>query len=448
MSRLFFRIFVLLIVLYGSVFLYYPILHMNLGTIPLYLAFPALLLSFYYYRLSAEPVPPWNGFTVKNVAFLVVITGLMAYGLIRGNPMWLIVRDAVPLWVFWLCLNLGRYDEVFLENDRFLTIVTIGVFAMVVIGLGVPSLGWEFGALSTEAVDAGSYRWQTHTAGYQIWRMVEFWPICFAIYVLGLDRGAKWKAAGIGLAAAYLITAVMFLKRAPSARWAMVAAMVLVLLPWKQRKPRVVAMLLVGALAVGLVFFVGKQMYSELMERFETGNTSSRFYEAQWMVSQMSADEVLFGRGMGGSFRLPQGWGYGVGVHVIDGEIQRTDVHIGAFLFILKGGIVFLLTMAWLLLSILKPKPREWYLNPFNAAAYAILPVILLFTTTVESFPSVANVSAACVWGLLAGRAFRPPEMSYTYVPANKLGSADLYMPEASITDEPVEDYADARADL
>jgi hypothetical protein len=120
------------------------------------------------------------------------------------------------------------------------------------------------------------------------------------------------------------------------------------------------------------------------------------------MLDSFSVSDWLMGRGLGGFFFIDN-WTAGVTEVSESRDVGRATVHIGFFYPLLKGGIVFTLLYFWFAFRSFLPKGRIWKENPYNVAAWIVIPVYVLFLFA-EGPPTYTSPLDAVLFGLCCGR--------------------------------------------
>lgn len=380
----------------------------------------ALLGAIVAYRHRWGPVPPTNSHSVRVKLLAAWIVLLAIYGFIRGNAMTLMAFDVWAYALILLCLVLGRYDEVWKDLEKFMLILFwVGVL-FVVAGLGTAEFRetMHMGGVMVEMRGDAEARSAVRTVGFNLRTMLHFWPVLFALAYFR-PRMNIWKMLGLGTPLVYLALMIYFQKRAPTARAMAYVLMVVIVLPAFRKRLNVgTAVVVLTGVAILGALALGSESFESLMQRFRGEQTilhSSRALEARAFLKDMSPVEYIVGRGMGGAYRPPHGWGAGVAVH--KGQILRHEFHMGVFNPLLKGGILFCLIYYSFIAPLLSPKPPGWYQNRFNLAAISVLPVYALFLL-IEGMPSVLRIYDGVLLGMAAARMATPatePALSWDY---------------------------------
>ena len=195
---------------------------------------------------------------------------------------------------------------------------------------------------------------------------------------------------------------VLFQKRAPSLRVALLVLVFLTVMPvlwargsaaWTKARERKVRLLFLGmgalALAVALAaapwLFRGQLagLAQRLSGQAYSGGPAAmltweneRFFEAGMFLDTLEPQELVFGRGFGGYF-IPEAPGWGVWLDDLQ-EFGRRQLHVGLLMPFFKGGLALsLVYYAGLLLAL----ARGWRARsrPWAAAAFFVVLVHSLF---------------------------------------------------------------------
>lgn len=174
---------------------------------------------------------------------------------------------------------------------------------------------------------------RTATLAYEVSPLLDFWPFLFLIPFF--KKRGKLNPLVLLPMLIYLAFQIFFLKRAPSVR-ALAFLFTGIAISWKLRTGNFafVFRLFFGIILFGLGFYL--LIPDNLLLRFQTTDTA-RQDEAIAMLNQLGVFELLFGRGIGGSFYLNEGAGL---VSLKDGQMGKYILHIGVLYPILKGGII------------------------------------------------------------------------------------------------------------
>lgn len=263
----------------------------------------------------------------KNL-FLVLFFLVIAFtlGLINGNSKDIIFQE---VWtgaiVFYGYKLSGDRSLVEVFNKKPLFILFLILSTLVYTGsfyLREHLVGYD---LSTDI--------KTATLAYELSPLLDFWPFLFLVPYFK-NRGRLNLMILLPLII-YLGFQIFFLKRAPSVR-ALTILLAAIAINWKLNTGSVtfIFRLLFGILIFGLAFYYF--IPQELLLRFQTTD-NARQEEALLMLNQLDLFELLFGRGLGGSFYLQDGAGL---ISLGDGKMGKYILHIGILYPILKGGII------------------------------------------------------------------------------------------------------------
>ncbi len=167
------------------------------------------------------------------------------------------------------------------------------------------------------------------------------------------------------------------------------------LLSQKIRPSKNSLFLFLSILAFGV--FINTQSWRQFKERTTGGPSgqgilTSRIQEATAFFNDIGID-ILWGRGLGGGFNASD---------VFWDAANWTTLHFGILIFVLKGGLVFLIFF----LSFLKtPKHKtSWYTNPFNLIAALLFPIVLLKIMLLPFLLAPEGIFSILPVGFIIGR--------------------------------------------
>lgn len=261
------------------------------------------------------------------VLFLLVIA--FALGLINGNSKDIIFQEIWTGTVVFYGYKLSKDSslvEVFTKKP--LLILFLALSALVYAGsfyLREHLVAYD---LNTDI--------KTATLAYELSPLLDFWPFLFLVPFF--KNHGRLNLMILLPLIIYLGFQIFFLKRAPTVR-ALTILLAAIALNWKIKTGSVsfIFRLVFGIVIFGLAFYY--LIPEELLVRFQTSDTA-RQEEAFLMIDQLDGFELLFGRGLGGSFYLKDGAGL---ISLGEGKMGKYILHIGILYPILKGGIILAL---------------------------------------------------------------------------------------------------------
>jgi hypothetical protein len=327
-------------------------------------------------------------------AWVVAVSGLSTflffYGwLAKGYELSAAVHDLAPYLVLLASAVLGSMPRVWQDTDWL--IVALFSVALVMNAGGM-----------TEMTQVVSESYAEDRAGpgivaYRTQAALAFWPLLFLTARLRSPRIALLSFAGVFFV---LAQQILFQKRAPSFRIALFVLVFLFVLPRLRPQPattgrsegRVRAWFLgTGALALFLAVALAPWLFygqiSGLAERISgqryTGGATGmliweneRFAEANMYLRTVQPEELVFGRGFGGYY-LADEPGWGVWLDDVQ-EFGRRQLHVGALMPMLKGGLALTLAYYAGLFTALLRGARS-LAEPFATAVFFVVLIQALF---------------------------------------------------------------------
>jgi hypothetical protein len=329
-------------------------------------------------------------------AWVLVVLGLAialsVYGwLEQGYMATAVAHDLGPYLVILAAVVLGSIPRVWRDTNRLLVALLLG--ALVVNAMGM-----------TEITDVVSEsfaedRAGTTTLAYRTQGALGFWPFLFLT-----ARLRRPLTALLIFAAVFFVLAqqVLFQKRSPTLRVALFVLVFLLVLPALRARfspaPGMMgekrALALFGGTAVlalsvalsvapwlfrgqlaGLTARMSGEAYAGGARAMLT-TENERFFEAALFLRGLSPGEVVFGRGFGGYFKPGASW-WGIWLEDVR-EFGRRQLHVGALMPVLKGGLVLASAYYAGLLGALLRGVRALP-SPFAAAAFFVVLLHALF---------------------------------------------------------------------
>jgi hypothetical protein len=231
-----------------------------------------------------------------------------------------------------------------------------------------------------------------------------------------------WKLAGLSTPVIFAVLQIFTFKFRSAVGLALLqVGAVVLLVPLLQKRLKPGTVIAVSLLVlIGYMTVKGTEDYELMMGRFEEqGRWDFRQSEIQTMLSQLGVLGVVIGNGIGGWYWPPEGF---------VSPYPRTEMHIGMLFLVLKGGLVFLVTVLALSLRMLLPKPTGWYQNRYNLSAISVLPIFLLSQAMIP-FPTSWNHLSAILAGLCVARMGMPRQESQEElgIPAVQADPVDAY---------------------
>lgn len=362
--------------------------------------FIGLSMYFYYSSLSTKQFLT-TSLTNRVIVFLLYILFISIYGALNGNLVNLIFID---FWVYFIIIPamvLGSNPLVWRKLYKPLVILYYIFFFIVYLGKDFLRLHYLEGGYSMDSFDS---RLAVKTLAYELSPVLEFWPIIFTLSFF-VKKDKLFKILGFLSLFFFLGLQVYFLKRAPSAR--AVAQLLLVVALYYKIKPssfQIKRIVTVAILVIsGYFIFSSLLPIDNLTKRFDEED-NSRQNEAQIMLSQLNPHEMIIGRGLGGYFYISDNDGTGI-IPVNDlKHLGKAALHIGFFFIILKGGILYIALIVWLIFPMFtKWQNKLWLSNPYNFAATVSLLTYLAFRF-IEGGYTTGAIFQAFLFGFCIGR--------------------------------------------
>jgi hypothetical protein len=367
----------------------------------------ALAMATFRVTQALPNIPNRQGYIQHVWLYGAAVVLMLIYGAISSNPLDGMASEAWVLGIILFFLILGRYDEVWDLLAKPMMVYFFLGLVLVIMGLSRPgSSTWggaggfavsqEFGSSAEVESDVRSIR----TLAYDIRGLLDFWPVLFAVAFLA--GGSKlWRLAG--LVTPVICLGLQFLVFKFRSGLLAVAAQVFVIVffvPMLRRKLNLGAAAVVIVVGLsGLAYFMTTEGYRQTMERFgESDSWGFRLAEFEVVRGEISNGlSLLIGKGLAGWYPSPSS-------HLM---YWRAETHMGFIQPLLKGGLMFFVLFTTLLLRILLPKPRGWYKNPYNAAGFSVLLVVILLLIA-NPFPGVLSHLQAVILGLGCARMGTP----------------------------------------
>jgi hypothetical protein len=285
------------------------------------------------------------------VAFLAVFFASMVFiGILRSNPVVLMVQEGLVLAIFLSGLILGASERNWRSIDR----GTVTSLALI----GIPAV--IMGYMTIGSMDMVLLRRGTIYSA-----SVILLPATFYMLALPRLRSRRLVFIAVLAFATWTVLQLLFLKRAPLLRAGATVGLSLLFLPIAWRSKRFALWLGTGVMAISaasLLFISesGRELRDSMLERFEVfdlveqfvvGATvvqsterydveTFRFREASIMIDHMTWPERIYGIGAGGYISAPElaQWDLSLGDRIIPSA--KNALHVGAFWSFVKGGVI------------------------------------------------------------------------------------------------------------
>ncbi len=276
----------------------------------------------------------WAQLVLAHVALLSV------FGFVNGNLPPDITRDAIPYAVIAMFAVLGHRASVWRFAENTALWATLAAVPVAIFGLDLSDIAGR-GSVQSEA--------------YRTQGVLGLWPLL----LLALPgRPPGWRRlAMVGLPFFVLGEQVLFLKRAPTVRVALVIVLLLFVVPALARVHRrgntlLIAGAITALLAVGIWGETFVTAATSLGDRFEGSSgisatlvdENSRITEALAWADSTGDIEWVVGRGMGSYFTHVDILNFVLSEVDAQATFARRNLHIGILEPIFRGGVLF-----WLL---------------------------------------------------------------------------------------------------
>jgi len=322
----------------------------------------------------------WQKFTRsyrrRSKFYLLLITLLALYGFLRGNPRPQVFTEFFTMFSCGIFMILGADDEVFEFVVRLATVLFWMGVILTFSTLNIPH--WHAELSSGESLAGADLRY-TNTVAYLFrsyvalglplflyslqagksgWRYFQFLSVVGYIAIFSVIF--KFRSSVFLCFMVLFIHLFFYAKRGKGVSAAFVAV--------KKMKWILFILLFVSA----YYYWSNTQSGSVMVERFSSynfygNNLLSSMFGYRWPESERMFEklgvEILWGRGMGGGFDLGGMFG-----------IQRNDsvwqsVHIGWFVFLLKGGVPLFVLVLSFWFSIIAKKSKLWLVHSNNVVS-------------------------------------------------------------------------------
>lgn len=402
----------------------------------------------------------WAGFaTTASVGSIVLlIPAVLSYGEYAGHPLGRLSQGGR----FWITvmgialLSLYLYGAFLLRNDFNAATRELGVFAILlgcvvlgsipgfwrdiypvvlvlfIVGIAINILGLSNlnELLLRQGIESRS---GTETVSYETQSVLDLWPFLILTVRLRKPLATIIIVAGGVL---MLLQQVLFQKRIGSAEILFYFFLLLIVIPqviarWSQRRTRrqsgsvnrtaiymAIVVLSVVITYIAAPVLLGSQV-SALLARYAREDIS-RLLEATAMLKSLQGSAIVFGRGFGGyfSFATPD-IGYW-GTYLPDaGIIGKRELHVGALMPMLKGGLL-LTSIYYAVVVAIIANWRKHTSDLLTLAAFAIM-----LTTTLVSLQGglfiLSSSFEIVILGLCLGRCLASDEAKLEIVWPNDI---------------------------
>lgn len=341
------------------------------------------------------------------VVLAMTVVGLYFYGLLgQQYAFTTVTREATIYIILMICIILGSIPQVWQDMDQ----VFLRLFA-----LGIVINAWGLTDIGTIlAVDGYGSRSGIESQAYDLQAVLHFWP-----FLLLTTRFRQRSTIFFLLGSVVFISAeqILFQKRIGTFQILFYLFLTFFMLPsvskrwspqWRIGADNAIRFGLLGLVILVVVSttFLAPDVISgqtqSLINRYSAAD-SSRVGEAWGMLEYLQGVEYLIGRGLGGYFQYADRQIGQWGVWLEDvGTVGRRELHVGALMPMLKGGLLLTLTYYAGVAFALGARKSN-FKDPLGFAAYMVLLGITAFSLQGGLF-ILSAVYEIVLLGLCLGR--------------------------------------------
>lgn len=303
------------------------------------------------------------GHLLKLISYFFLLFLMLAYGFAKGNPVNIMVHDAIFFFSLGIFLILGVDDKFFSSMIKLLTVVFWISFVLCLFTYDIP-----LATSSVKSVDSpGEVGRFTNTVGFAYFRL--YTHLALPLFIHGwLEKTRKWHYLQILSLLGFIIINVLIFKFRGALVFSALVAIAAILLPGKfTRKLKMFGLLFIVIIfAFGWITTKGGAAFTERMKKFDKSQkvVKYRLPETERYL-QVMGNEWLWGRGLGGVFKYDNtNWGR-----------ERTGVHIGWVTFTLKGGLPLLFIILSFYLAWIKISRQRMCIDNYYATAWFWIPI-------------------------------------------------------------------------
>lgn len=315
-----------------------------------------------------------KGHLARVLIYVFLLTMLFLYGLVRGNPITLIIHELILLYSFAIFLILGVDDRVCHFMMKLLTAAFWAAFTLSLLTFNIRAPSADLIPSESEEKGYGLYDRHASSIAYAFFR--PFLDLGLPLFIHGwLERTNRWHYLQIGSIAGYLIINVALYKfRGPLVFSALVAMAALVMPSSITRKMKLLCLIVIVIMfASSWIYSKGGAVFKSRVKQFDESNkvVGYRLPESVYYFKQMG-NEWLLGRGLGGTF-------YGrVSFKANDRRNIREGVHIGWISFTLMGGLPLLFIMLTFFAAGIRKNKERMRREPYYIIARFWRPIFFL----------------------------------------------------------------------
>jgi hypothetical protein len=324
--------------------------------------------------------------------WFILLTLCSIYGIARGNDVDPVIKEFMAGCYIAFFLILGSDDRFWYKIEKPLTILFY-ISASLVIAFSFTPM-----VQVVDGVVVQDYSAPIETGGRLIFTLghslLPLMATGLFLGVWGLVRKHRHIWQILQVSALFVLFACevgLFLYRSAVVTIALVVLCCIFLRPLLLGDKVISAknILILAAVALLFIGYVGIDHSSSVLDRFSTEKQGAGYWESRNQELRSYLDdmgwETLIGRGVGGTYDATDGGR----VTTIDTNVEYTKwpyVHYGILIFSLKGGIIMVVIFISWLMSGLRHRQRSWYKNPCNLTAALLFPAYVL-TSFTNPFP-------------------------------------------------------------
>jgi len=339
-------------------------------------------------RGSRKPSDQRSVWFWRTTWWWLTICGLLGvWGILRQNGASLVAKE----WMLLTSIGLMAYG--FADRGmarvliRHLTIIFYLTLPFVLFYYDIPGvIITAEGSYADMNLDVG-YRF-LDTVGYSMRFLLAPGILLGAVSVVAANQSKVWRIAQFASFLIYFLLEIAVFKFRGAVVGFGILLISLLLLRAVFQRGQIQAMgakgyLLIFAVLVPLVWaYTQTTSWIELRDRFygesqKGGVFESRIEEATALFSELRQN-ILIGRGLGGGFDI-------TGIIDMPGAREWSTVHFGLLVFLLKGGVLFLVSFLFYIAPGVRRRSQVWYHEPLNIAAIMLLPYAV-FTFSFNPF--------------------------------------------------------------
>jgi hypothetical protein len=305
---------------------------------------------------------------IKRVTwYLLYVSFLVIWGIVRFNKSNYIVNEAILLYSFGLLLILGT-DDFYCE--RIFNFSTV-VFWLAVVGCFL-TIDMKASTPNIFDIEDDGIRFTTSIA---YWAFRPFLELSNPLFLYGwFSKTSKYSILQLATIIPNLIINIGLFKF----RGSLIVISVVLLAAFFSNVSKFKKIKLLLAISFGIALLLiwkntemGEIYYDRFIAFEDTGVVGYRLPETESFFSQIGPD-VILGKGLGGGYII----NYVANLTFYNDDWQV--VHIGWFMFILKGGLPLLICVLMFFLAWFKLKNKYKTTNAIDLTAIFWIPIFVL----------------------------------------------------------------------